>query len=95
MHILCLIMVILYVRVYVINKTQKDDAIMAMTINIKMVKKCAFCKNWYNPTNQGITPKAPDIGLWAIEDPRQKCLCCKTKLQMPASHCCKQYECKF
>lgn len=66
-----------------------------MTVNVNMIKKCAFCKHWYNPTNSGIVPKAPNIGLWSIEDPRQKCMCGKMNLQTAASHCCKQYECKL
>lgn len=37
--------------------------------------KCAFCKHWYDPTNQAISPKAPAIGLWNYDaDMRKKCL---------------------
>ena len=41
---------------------------MKAIVNIKHVKKCAFCKNWYDPTNSAITPKSPAIGMWEIKD---------------------------
>lgn len=57
-------------------------------INIKHVKKCAFCKHWYDPTNSAIAPKSPVIGLWEIKDINQKCLCTKRNIQMPAAAFC-------
>ena len=62
---------------------------MASTIvNVKHIKKCAFCKNWYNPTNSAIAPKSPAIGLWEIKDVNQKCICLKKNIQMPANAFC-------
>ena len=41
---------------------------MASTVvNIKYTKKCALCKNWYDPTNSAISPETPAIGLWKIK----------------------------
>lgn len=60
----------------------------SLIVNIKHIKKCAFCKNWYDPTNSAIAPKAPTIGLWEIKDSNQKCMCLKKNIQMPASAFC-------
>ena len=57
-------------------------------VNIKHIKRCAFCKHWYDPTNNAISPKAPIIGLWEIRDINQKCLCMKKNIQMPAGGFC-------
>lgn len=59
-------------------------------VNVKYMKKCAFCKNWYDPTNSAIMPKSPAIGLWEIKDTNKKCLCMKKNIQMPASAFCSQ-----
>lgn len=61
---------------------------MKAVVNVKCVKKCAFCKNWYDPTNSAIAPKAPNIELWEIKDINQKCLCLKKNIQMPANAFC-------
>jgi hypothetical protein len=57
-------------------------------INVKQIKKCAFCKYWYDPTNSVITPKSPAIGLWEIKDVNQKSMCLKKNIQMPANAFC-------
>ena len=54
----------------------------SLVVNIKHIKKCAFCKNWYDPTNSAIAPKAPNIGLWEIKDTNQKCMCLKKNIHM-------------
>ena len=60
----------------------------SMVINIKQMKKCAFCKHWYDPTNSAIVPKAPVIGLWEIKDTNQKCMCLKKNIPMAANAFC-------
>ena len=60
----------------------------SLVVNIKHIKKCAFCKNWYDPTNSAIAPKAPNIGLWEIKDTNQKCMCLKKNIQMSANAFC-------
>ena len=60
----------------------------SLIVNVKNVKKCAFCKNWYDPTNSAITPKSPAIGMWEIKDINQKCMCLKKNIQMPANAFC-------
>ncbi len=69
---------------------------MGTIINIKVAKKCAFCKHWYDPTNSAISPKAPNIGLWQIKDDNQRSLCMKKNIETPAFAGCPQYyECKL
>ena len=60
----------------------------SITVNIKHIKKCAFCKNWYDPTNSAIAPKSPVIGLWEIKDVNQKCMCLKKNIPMAANAFC-------
>ena len=68
----------------------------SLVVNIKHIKKCAFCKNWYDPTNSAIVPKSPLIGLWEIKDINQKCMCLKKNIHMPANGFCSSgYEPKI
>ena len=62
---------------------------MKTTVNIKYINKCAFCRNWYDPTNSAIVPKSPAIGLWEIKDINQTCL--KKNIPMSANAFCSQY----
>lgn len=64
-------------------------------INIYTIRKCAFCRNWYDPTNSGISPKSPSIGLWEMRDANQKSMCLKKNIPMPANGFCNDYECKI
>lgn len=57
-------------------------------VNIKQMKKCAYCKYWYDPTNSAIAPKAPAINLWEIKDINQKAMCLKRNIKMSASAFC-------
>ena len=49
-----------------------------MNVNVKLSKKCALCKYWYDPTNSAITPVNPKIGIWEINDTDKKSKCLKT-----------------
>ena len=68
---------------------------MTSNVNIKYSKKCAFCKNWYDPTNANITPVSPKIGIWKINDTNKKSFCLKKTLQVSAHSSCPKYECKL
>ncbi len=69
---------------------------MKAVVNIKHIKKCAFCKNWYDPTNSAIAPKAPAIGMWEIRDINQKFMCLKKNIPMAANaFCSSDYEPKI
>lgn len=68
----------------------------SLVIQAKQTKKCAFCKNWYDPTNSAIRPKAPASGLWEITDINQKCMCLCKNIPMPANaFCSRDYDCKL
>ena len=62
--------------------------------NIKIVKKCAFCKHWYDPTNSAISPRSPQINLWEYEENMKK-KCLQKNYDMKASAFCGKYECKL
>ena len=38
------------------------------TIDIKSTKRCAFCKYWYDTTNQEIESKTPQHNIWAFNE---------------------------
>lgn len=62
--------------------------------NIKVVKKCAFCMHWYDPTNEAISPRNPKINLWNYNEKcKRKCLL--TNLTMQGSAFCSKYQCKL
>lgn len=68
----------------------------SLVVNVKHMKKCAFCKNWSDPTNSAIAPKSPSIGMWEIKDVNQKCLCRKKNIPLPANgFCTPDYEQKI
>lgn len=61
-----------------------------IAMNIKASPKCAACKYWYDPSQLAISPKAPRIGLWTIDDNiRNKCLL--NNLEMKSMASCKQF----
>ncbi len=61
--------------------------------NIKLNKRCAFCKHWYDPSNECIEPQAPSIGMWKYDSSaKRKCL--KKNLNMSAIGNCSNYQCK-
>ncbi len=68
----------------------------AIVVNVKHIKKCAFCRNWYDPTNSAISPKSPSIGLWEIKDINQKNTCTKKNIPMAANaFCSSDFESKI
>ena len=63
-------------------------------VNIKTVKKCAFCKYWYDPTNSAISPHSPQINQWTYDEKFKK-KCIQKNYDMKASSFCIKYECKL
>lgn len=60
------------------------------TVNIKASPKCAACKHWYDPSQLAISPKAPRIGLWTVDESmRNKCLIRGIEMKSMAS--CNQF----
>ena len=66
----------------------------SIVVNIKHIKKCAFCKHWYDPKNESILPKAPAIGLWEYDE-KAKRKCLTNGLDMSSRASCGKYECKL
>lgn len=74
----------------------RDINMASLVINVKNMKKCAFCKNWFDPTCSAIAPESPAIGLWKIKDINQRCKCLKKNIDMPANaFCSNDFESKL
>ena len=59
--------------------------------NLKVNKMCAFCKHWYDPTNECIEPKSPIIGMWKY-DSKAKRKCLKRGVNTSSRATCVYYE---
>lgn len=66
-----------------------------MILNIKSVRKCAFCRHWYDPTNSAIAPRSSKINLWEIKDEKCQKKCMLKNYDMKATAFCVDYECKL
>lgn len=78
------------------NKKVEDVCTMAnMKIaNIKSTRICAFCRNWYDPANAAIVPKAPQAGFFEYNhNARNKCTL--TGLDQLSWASCGKFSCKF
>jgi len=64
-----------------------------MKANIKTDKRCAFCKYWYDPTQECITPKSGNN--WWEYEPTKKRKCLKLNIDKIANASCNKYECKL
>ena len=58
------------------------------------IKKCAFRKYWYDPTNSAIAP-APGIGMWNYEQGVKKKCSMKNDLQTVSNSTCNKFQCKL
>lgn len=65
-----------------------------MIVDVKKVKKCAFCKHWYDPTNSAIEPQCASSNLWKFDN-SAKCKCLKSNLTMSGGAFCRNYVCKI
>lgn len=64
-----------------------------ITLNPSRRAVCAFCRYWYDVTNQHIKPKNAARNMWEY-DPQAKCKCMKTNLDKYGYTTCPKYECK-
>ena len=62
--------------------------------NIKSTRICAFCRNWYDPANAAIVPKAPQAGVFEY-DPSIRNKCMLTGLEQSSWASCGKFSCKF
>lgn len=56
-------------------------------------RKCAFCKNWYDPTNSAIKP-GKTMTMWEY-DPEVKCKCRIQNRIKKAFQTCSRFESKI
>lgn len=83
----------LRVQFVYIDRSMKVRCNFMPTANIKTIKKCAFCKHWYDTMNSAISPRSPKINLWEYDDKcKKKCL--QKNYDTSASAFCGKYECK-
>ena len=78
------------------NKKVEEVCIMAnlKIANIKSTRICAFCRNWYDPANAAIVPKAPQAGFFEYNhNARNKCML--TGLDQLSWASCGKFSCKF
>lgn len=59
------------------------------------VRKCAFCKYYYDPTNSVIDPKSGQKGIWEYEFNVQKPCLAKSNRNTPSNGFCSKFECKL
>ncbi len=55
---------------------------------------CAFCRHWYDPTNEHISPVNPKINLWKFDE-KVRCKCLLSNLERLGGQKCSKYECKL
>ena len=61
--------------------------------NKASIRRCAFCKYWYDPANSAITPKG-GYGRWEInQDMKKKCR--MWNIEKKSWSVCKKFECKL
>ena len=67
-----------------------------MIVNAKAesIKKCAFCRHWYDPTNSAIRPRSAAVGLWEF-DPAVTKPCAVRPGERKAFYCCPDFACKL
>ncbi len=64
----------------------------SLITNIKFSKKCAFCKYWYDPTNQVIKP-IKGRNIWEYENTEYR-YCMQRMCDRRADSSCPSFECK-
>lgn len=58
------------------------------------IKKCAFCKNWYDPTNSAIEPMQ-GIKMWKYEQGVKKKCRARNDMLTVSSYTCPKFQCKL
>lgn len=66
----------------------------AFKLNGNKNQRCAFCKYWYDPTNQYIQPQDAKNNLWKFET-TAKCKCLKYNLLKGSGMRCNKFENKI
>lgn len=67
---------------------------MIVNARAESIKKCAFCRHWYDPTNSAIRPRSAAVGLWEF-DPTVTKPCAVRPGERKAFYCCPDFACKL
>ena len=59
------------------------------------IRKCAFCKYYYDPTNSVINPKRGMKDMWEYETGIRKPCTARNNMDMPSHNTCPKYVCKI
>lgn len=57
------------------------------------MKRCAFCKHWYDPTNSAIVPKKNK--LWEYDSDARSICRKRNSMKTKANYTCNKFECKL
>lgn len=58
------------------------------------IKRCAFCKNWYDPVNEAVAPKKGMPDVWEYSVGIKKPCTAKANTLTPSQNCCPKFQCK-
>lgn len=59
------------------------------------MKKCAFCRYYYDPTNSVITPKKGQQKVWEYETGIKKPCRMKSNRETSSQNMCQKFSCKI
>ena len=57
------------------------------------IRKCAFCRHWYDPTNSAITPVKAK--MWEYDQSKTSVCRKRNNLKKKACATCNKFECKL
>lgn len=60
-----------------------------------IMKKCAFCTNWYDPSNSAIQPKQGQKDVWEYTTGIKKQCTQRNNMQVLSQNCCPKFQCKI
>ena len=63
--------------------------------NSPSIKKCAFCKYYYDPVNEVISPKRGQKGIWEFEVNVRKPCKQLSNMDVHSQNACNRFECKI
>jgi len=63
--------------------------------HVSGIKKCAFCKYYYDPLNEAIAPKRGQNGVWEYETNVMKPCNKLSNRDVASQSACHRFECKL
>lgn len=59
------------------------------------MRRCAFCKHYYDPTNSVISPKRGMKDMWEYQTQIKKPCLKRNNMEVASQSVCPKYECKL